>query len=171
MNNEITSNTHIEDDMSWTLPYIEEEKKLRADLLEQLKVGGSEDYCNTIQLFPLELMHSPVLMPSWVFRKFPKHPDFNLDDIEKVAMAHVIHFTVPDNPTGYIECSGHIENWCKCTVAEAHSALQRLEKRKLIISQVLSPEMCRGHKRNLGYFVNVGYVNAILKCYMMNMWN
>lgn len=154
----------------WMQPYIDEETERNNKILEELKVGGSEDFNSTVCLFPIGMIPSPVRIPAWMFRKFPHNPDFELDDIEKVAMAHVIHFTNCDNPTGYIECSGHIENWCKCSVEDAHAALKRLEKRNLIKSHVLSPDMCRGHKRNLGYFVNIGYVHTILNLYKTDIW-
>lgn len=154
----------------WMKEYIDRETELNNNILEQLKEGGSEDFNNTVCLFPIGKIPSPVRVPTWMFRKFPYNKEFELDDIEKVAMAHVIHFTNCDNPTGYIECSGHIENWCKCSVEEAHAALQRLVKKKLITSHVLEPEMCRGHKRNLGYFVNIGYVHTILSLYKTDIW-
>jgi hypothetical protein len=150
--------------------YIDKETDRNNKIIEELKVGGSEDYNSSISLFPIGKIQSPVRIPTWMFRKFPDHKSFELDDIEKVAMAHVIHFTNCDNPTGYIECSGHIENWCKCSVQEAHDALTRLVKRNLIKSHVLAPEFCMGHKRNLGYFVNIGYVHTILNLYKTDIW-
>lgn len=157
-----------EDD--WRKPILDKEDARNAEILEQLKIGGSEEYNKSISLFPIGLIPSPVRVPTWMFRKFPEHPQFNLDDIEKVAMAHVIHFTNCANNTGYIECSGHIENWCKCSVEEAHNALQRLVDRKLIISHVLDPRDCKDHKRNLGYFVNIPYVHAVLQMYRTDIW-
>lgn len=150
--------------------YIEKEEKLQQKILEELKVGGSEDYNENISLFPLGKIPSPVRIPAWMFRKYPETPNLELDDIEKVAMAHVIHFTNCDNYTGYIECSGHIENWCKCSVAAAHNALKKLEKKGFITSHVLDPDDCRGHKRNLGYFVNIAYLHKLLSLYKMDIW-
>ncbi len=166
----IDDNPPSEDKKSWMQKYIDEETDLENSLLQQLKFGGSEEYNNSVSLFPIGKIPSPVRIPCWMFRKFKHNPDFELDDIEKVAMAHVIHFTNCDNTTGYIECSGHIENWCKCTVEEAHNALKRLEKRNLIVSHVLLPSECKGHKRNLGYFVNIGYVHTILNLYKLDIW-
>lgn len=154
----------------WMESYIAEEEARQAEIIRQLKVGGSEEYNNKISLFPLGLIPSPVRIPAWMFRKYPHNPDFELDDIEKVAMAHVIHFTNCANPTGYIECSGNIENWCKCSVEEAHNALKRLVKKNLITQHVLDPQYCDGHKRNLGYFVNIDYVHTILNLYKMDIW-
>ena len=154
----------------WKEKYIKQEEELCDRILDQLKIGGTEEYNKKITLYPLGTIPSPVRIPAWMFRKYPDNPQFELDDIEKVAMAHVIHFTNCDNPTGYIECSGNIENWCKCSVEDAHNALKRLEKRNLITSHVLSPEYCMGHKRNLGYFVNIRYVHTILSLYKMDIW-
>ena len=163
-------NFESDPDKAWMKKYIKEEEDLEQEILRQLKVGGSEEYNNSITLFPLGKLQSPVRIPSWMFRKFPNNPDFELDDIEKVAMAHVIHFTNCDSPTGYIECSGNIENWCKCSVEEAHNALKRLVRKKLITQHILDPQFCKGHKRNFGYFVNIGYVHTILSLYKMDIW-
>lgn len=166
----INNNPQDENDIKWMQEYIDKETELQNDILRQLKYGGSPEYNAKISLFPLGKIQSPVRIPSWMFRKFPYNKTFELDDIEKVAMAHVIHFTNCDNPTGYIECSGHIENWCKCSVEEAHNALKRLVKKNLITEHVLTPEQCQGHKRNLGYFVNIGYVHTVLSLYKMDIW-
>lgn len=168
--NKMRQESRTETKMEWEKKYIEEETERQKALLEQLKIGGTEEFNKRIHLFPLGLIPSPVRIPAWMFRKYPHNPDFELDDIEKVAMAHVIHFTNCDNPTGYIECSGNIENWCKCSVEEAHNALKRLVRKNLIKSHVLDPEYCYGHKRNLGYFVNVPYVHTILNLYKMDIW-
>lgn len=157
-------------DRQWMQKYIEKENERSEKILEQLKIGGSEEYNKKISLFPIGMLQSPVRIPTWMFRKFPDNPDFELDDIEKVAMAHVIHFTNCDNPTGYIECSGHIENWCKCSVEEAHNALKRLVKKNMITQHILAPEHCYNHKRNYGYFVNIGYVHTILNLYKTDIW-
>ena len=161
---------HPEVNDGWKREYIEKEEDLQADILRQLKLGGTPEYNAKIALLPLGKIQSPVRIPCWMFRKFPYNKDFELDDIEKVAMAHVIHFTNIDNPTGYIECSGNIENWCKCSVEQAHNALRRLERKNMIKSHVLEPQYCSGHKRNLGYFVNIGYVHTILSLYKMDIW-
>lgn len=151
--------------------YHKAEDDLRADILRQLKVGGSPEYDEKITLFPIGLIQSPVRIPAWMFRKYPNHKQLELDDIEKVAMAHVIHFTNPSNPTGYIECSGNIENWCKCSVEEAHNALMSLTNKNLITQYRLSPEMCFSHKRNFGYSVNVEYLHSLLNLYKMDIWS
>ena len=157
-------------DRAWMQKYIDEETERNNKILEDLKVGGSEEYCNKISLFPIGKLQSPVRIPTWMFRKFPNNPDFELNDIEKVAMAHVIHFTNCDNPTGYIECSGNIENWCKCTVKEAHDALISLVNKNMITKHILAPEFCMNHTRNFGYFVNIGYVHTILNLYKTDIW-
>ena len=72
--------------------FIAEEDALEAEIVRQLKVGGSEEYNNSISLFPIGKIQSPVRIPSWMFRKFKHHPVLELDDIERVALAHVIHY-------------------------------------------------------------------------------
>ena len=150
--------------------YHAKEDELQADILRQLNIGGTEEYSNTITLFPIGRIQSPVRIPAWMFRKYPNHKQLELNDIEKVAMAHVIHFTNPCNPTGYVECSGNIENWCKCSVEEAHNALVSLTNKNLITQYRLSPELCFGHKRNCGYSVNVEYLHSLLNLYKMDIW-
>ena len=149
---------------------LKKEQDINDEIIRQLKVGGSESYCDMIKLFPIGLIPAPIRFPAWMFRKFPDNPEFELDDIEKVAMAHIIHFTNCDNPTGYIECAGEIENWCKCSVEEAHDALTRLCKKNLVEAHVLDPQYCWNHKRNLGYMVNIPYVHEILSSYGTDIW-
>lgn len=150
--------------------YLQEQKQLDDIILSQLKVGGSEEYNNSISLFPIGTIPSPVRIPCWMFRKFPKHKFLELDDLEKVALAHVIHFTNADNPYGYIECSGDIESYCRCTVEEAHNALNRLLKKNLIEMRTVPTEICKGHKRNFAYYVNVSYLHSILMLYGTDIW-
>ena len=150
--------------------FIAEEDALEAEIVRQLKVGGSEEYNNSISLFPIGKIQSPVRIPSWMFRKFKHHPVLELDDIERVALAHVIHFTSPATPYGYIECSGDIENWCKCSVEDAHNALQRLVSKNLIECTTVPDEICKGHKRNFGYYVNVQFLHGILVLYKTDIW-
>ena len=150
--------------------YLAAEDALNEDILRQLKIGGSEEYNDSISLFPIGTLQSPVRIPSWMFRKFKYHPVLELDDIERVALAHVIHFTGPSSPYGYVECSGGIENFCKCSVEDAHNALQRLVNKKLIESTTLPDEICMGHKRNFGYYVNVNYLHSILGLYRTDIW-
>ena len=150
--------------------YIAEAEAVDAEILRQLKVGGTEEYNNQIKLFPIGKMQSPVRIPSWMFRKFKHHPVLELDDIERVALAHVIHFTTASTPYGYIECSGDIENWCKCSVEDAHNALKRLVSKNLIECTTVPDEVCFGHKRNFGYYVNVPYLHGILVLYGTDIW-
>lgn len=151
--------------------YLTKENLLEENIMNQLMFGGTEEYNNRVALLDLGKMKSPVRIPCWMFRKYPDNPDFELDDIEKVAMAHVIHFTNAYCVTGYLECSGHIENWCKCTVHEAHKALKRLVKKKLIIQHIIPDDLCYGHKRNLGYTVNIEYVHKVLTLYKLDIWS
>lgn len=150
--------------------YLEKEYRLQSNIIAQLKIGGSEEYNKNLTLFPLGKIPSPVRVPAWMFRKYKDHRFLELDDIEKVAMAHVIHFTHAGNPCGYIECSGDIENWCKCSVEEAHDALKRLVKKGLITSHKLAPDLCYNHKRNMGYCVNVPFLHEVLSLYAMDIW-
>ena len=150
----------------------DKEDELNKKIVDDLMVGASDEYKESYHLFPLGLFQSPVRIPAWMFRTFPNaHKNFNLNDIEKVAMAHVIHFTNAENPTGYLQCSGNIENWTKCSVAEADAALDSLEEKKLVVSRELPPQYCHGHKRNKGYYVNLYYVHTVLRCYKMDIWS
>lgn len=158
--------------MTETEKYLQEEEQLEQEILRQLRFGGTPEYEKSMQtLVPLGKIPSPIRIPSWMFRKYPHHKQLELSDIEKVALAHVIHFTQADNPTGYIECSGDIENFCKCSVKEAHDALKGLVKNNLITEHVLDPKYCLGHKRNLGYYANVPYLHSILSLYKMEVWS
>lgn len=153
------------DSVNELLACMNAEDDLNNTILSELKVGGSERYNKMITLFPVGSIPSPIRIPEWMFRHYKDDPDFNLDDIEKVAMAHVIHYSVSGSNTGYIECSGNIENWCKCGVKDAHNALMRLVNRKLITQHVLNEDDCMGHSRNYGYFVNFPYVRSVLLKY------
>lgn len=148
-----------------------EEQELRNKVYDEIMVGATDEFRENYFFFPMGLIHPPVQMPSWMFRELKYHKNLLEGDLERVALAHVIHFTAPDCPTGYMECTGHIENWCKCSVQEAHDTLIRLEKKGLIIGSALSPKDNYGHARNIGWTVNVPYLQAILDCYMTKIWS
>jgi len=162
---------HLSDaDYAAILPHWEREDALNDTILADIMDGAGEVFKAKYVMLPVGMVPEPVRIPLWMFRKFPDDPDFELDDIERVAMAHVIHFQEFRVPTGYMECSGDIENCCKCSVAEAHDALQRLVKKGLITQHTLTETDCMGHKRNLGYFVNLPYVRNILLKYKTDMY-
>jgi hypothetical protein len=111
------------------------------------------------------------MIPLWMMREYPEHPNFNLTDKEKMALAIVIHFsTKGHNNTGYMECSGNIENALRIHVSEAKELLQRLKDKNLITCHVIPPEYCYGHQRNLGWDVNAEYVHEVLKEYKSDIW-
>lgn len=151
--------------------YLEEQRQRDEELLAQLKVGGSEEYNRTIKLFPIQKFPSPVRVPSWMFRKYPKHKVLELNDLEKVALAHVIHFTGTSSLYGYIECSGDIESYCRCSVEEAHNTLNSLVKKNLIEVTTVPPEVCKGHKRNFAYYANIQYLHSLLILYGVDVWS
>ena len=160
------------DTMSELEKYLQEEEDLENEILRQLRFGGTPEYEEALKsLIPLGKVPSPVRIPIWMFRKYPNHKQLELSDIEKVALAHVIHFTKADNPTGYIECSGDIENYCKCSVKDAHEALKHLVKLGFITEHTLEPRYCFGHKRNLGYYANIPYLHSLLVLYKMEVWS
>jgi hypothetical protein len=91
--------------------------------------------------------------------------EFHFDRIQMVALTHVIYFTLTGHDTGYIEKSGHIETWCRCTVEDAHKALTTLCSNGLIYFKFL-PDMLVGEAaRNLGWFADVPYIQKVLSNY------
>lgn len=111
-------------------------------------------------------IHSPVKVPSWLFAANTFYEEnFHFDNIEIVAMAHVLHFTTPHCDTGYIECSGHIERWCRCTAEQVHRTLMNLCKKNLIFFKFLPDEVVFGLNRNLGWRANIDYIESVLRPY------
>ena len=150
--------------------YANKEKIRQDKILKQILEGAGEEFLKQFVMFPIGKLASPVRIPCWMFRKFPDDPDFELDDIEKVALAHVIHFTTSTNPWGYLECSGDIENWCKCSKEEAQSALKRLIDKNMIFCHVAPEDKCLGHCRNKSYTINIDYLHTILTTYGTDIW-
>lgn len=171
--NEMFAKAHglTDEEVRNILPYLISEDNLNAKILEEILDGASDDFKKKFVLLPIGMIPAPIRIPMWMFRKFPNDPDFELDDIERVAMAHVIHFTLQGLSSGYIECSGDIENVCKCSVSDAHNALMRLVDRGLITQHTVTPEQCMGHKRNFGYFVNMPYVRSVLLKYKIDLYS
>lgn len=169
---EVFSNkqTLSQDKVSILNKYRSKEKTRQTKLQKDILQGASEEFINNYVLFPIGKIPSPVRIPCWMFRKFPDDPDFELNDIEKVALAHVIHFTTSTNPWGYLECSGDIENWCKCTTKQAHEALQSLVDKQMIFCNVAPREKCLGHSRNKCYTLNIDYLHTILMTYETDIW-
>ena len=115
---------------------------------------------------------SPVKIPSWMFaaNTFLEENFHFENNTEIVALAHAIHFTSPHCATGYLECSGHIERWCRCTTEEAHEALAELFQRGLLLEPVIirrdTPNNpVNGVSRNLGWKANIPYIESVLKNY------
>ena len=63
-----------------------------------------------------------------------------------------------------------ISKAAECTVEEAHNALNRLLKKNLIEMRTVPTEICKGHKRNFAYYVNVSYLHSILMLYSTDIW-
>lgn len=172
--NELYAKVHnlTEEEYQEILPFLIREDNLNKQILADILDGASEEFKHSFVLLPIGVVPAPIRIPMWMFRKFPDDPDFELDDIERVAMAHVIHFTLQGLDSGYIECSGDIENVCKCTTSDAHNALMRLVDKGLITQHIVTPEQCMGHKRNFGYFVNMPYVRSVLLKYkVVDLYN
>ena len=101
---------------------IEKERKRTDDLKRLCDEGSNPEYNHKTFFLPMKMFQSPVRVPAWMFRKYDIEI-LNLNDIEKVALAHVIYFTNAHNETGYMAMSCNIENWCRCTPDEADSRL------------------------------------------------
>ena len=149
---------------------LKDEQDKMEEIIRQLCVGGTPEYEEKIAVFMHSKLPSPVRIPMWMFRKFKHHAYMELDDIERVALAHVIHFTDPSYPYGYMECSGNIEKCCSCTVEEAHNALARLVNKNLIECRIVPDEICYGHKRNFSYIANIPFMHQILAQYGTDVW-
>lgn len=144
--------------------------KLDQKISEEILQGATDEFRKNYVPFPINKIPSPVRIPCWMFKEFKYDPDFQLSDIEKVTLAHVIHFTRPDNPTGYMECSGDIENWCKVSPSVVHETLMNLVKKNLIFEKEAPEEMRMGHTRKSCYTVNVDYMHTILSTYNTDIW-
>ena len=167
----LNKNTISDDKQKVIQKYIVKEKRRKEKLLESLLEGASEQFKESFVLFPIGRIPCPVRLPAWMFRKFPDDPEFELDDEEKVALAHVIHFTNPSHPWGYLACSGGIENWLKCTPKHAYEILSRLVDKNMIFRLTAPDTQTMGHKRNDSYIINVDYLHTVLICYETDIWN
>jgi len=111
---------------------------------------------------------SPINIPSWIFAADTfNEPNFHgLSDVEKVALAHAIWFTLHKYSTGYIECSGHVEQWCRCNPSDVHQAFQSLYHRQLLMEPLYScPDLSRPLTRNWGWMADVIYIQQVLSNY------
>lgn len=163
-------NTPIKDKNKIIEKYTSKERKRTEKVYSDIMEGASEEFKKKFILFPMGKIPSPVRIPCWMLRTFPDDPDFELSDLEKVALAHVIHFTRADNPYGYLECSGDIENWYKCTKEIAHKTLQDLVSKNMIFKKEAPEELTMGHKRKNSYVANIDYLHTILTTYNTDIW-
>lgn len=107
---------------------------------------------------------SPVQIPTWLFGcNNMIEEDFNLNIVEMVALAFVIHFR--NLPSGYKECSGHVERWCRCSVETVHKAFQSLYRKRLIDLVPLRYDFVFGLNRNMGWKPNMLYLEVVLRRY------
>lgn len=127
------------------------------------KTDSFKEPTETFGQFPIT---SPVHIPSWMFACNSFNEDFmHLNDIEKVALAHALHYTKPMFP-GYKECSGQVERWCRCSVEEAHNAFVSLYHKGLLLPGVLlAPENCHGLIRNMAWKANFILIRETLALY------
>lgn len=151
--------------------YLSKELRRKEKFNTALMEGASDEFKRRFVLFPIGKIPAPVRIPSWMFRHFPDDPDFELPDDEKVALAHVIHFTNPSQPWGYLECSGDIENWLRITPKEAHEILDRLIKKNMIFRRKAPESATLGHERDDCYLINIDYLHTVLMCYDTDIWN
>lgn len=107
-----------------------------------------------------------VRIPHWMNATDKFHEAyFHLSTIEKVALAHAIHFTLDCSDYGYIECSGRVEMWCRCSVREAHRAFQLLYRKNLVDYVRVKPAACHNLTRNWGWRANILFIQNTLNNY------
>ena len=148
------------------------EQKFRDELQEDL----AEKWCweddrvslfrPNVQYYPM--LKSPVTIPSWMFATdtFNEQNFHALTDIEKCALAHAIWFTMNGYRTGYIESSGHVEQWCRCSISEVHRAFQSLYWRKLVNEPLYAcSSTSKPLTRNWGWVADVVFIQQVLSNY------
>lgn len=150
--------------------YCEDQDSLEASIVKDLSRGMNHNYNWKPYLVPLGIFGSPIRVPCWMFRRY-SIDCLNLNDVEKVALAHVIHFTNPQCPTGYMPLTGGVENWCKVGSEVVEEALSKLERDGLICGKELEPDYCYGHKRNKGYTANIELLHHLLQLFKMDVWS
>lgn len=133
-------------------------------LWEDDRTESFKFFTQSFGLFPLR---SPVMIPTWMFAcNTFNEPFMHLTDIEKVALAHAIHYTTGPYDNGYLEYSGHVERWCRCGVNEVHEAFIMLYRKGLLLQPIyLEPSKCRGLSRNMGWKANIVKLQRILANY------
>ena len=141
-------------------------QELIADLAETWCWGEDEEKIKEFRWYNMHWgeLPTPVRIPSWMFftHTYLDHPLSCLSMAEMVALAHIMYFSKPSCSTGYIECSGHIERWCNCTVNDAHDACMSLYFRGLVDFRFLPSVLVYGLNRNLGWKANTVYIQQLL---------
>ena len=144
--------------------------KRRDEIVNQLLVGGGDEYKIRLLSMPFDMILAPIHVPMWMFRKFEKNPELNLNDIEKMCLSAAIHFTRASTHTGYMECSGLVEKYCMCDVEDVNAAMNHLLENGLLFCKELTPDQCYGHKRNRGFIANIPKLRDILSNYNLSVW-
>lgn len=107
-----------------------------------------------------------VRVPHWMYATETfEEQEFHMTTIEKIALAHALHFTLSHAQYGYLECSGHVEMWCRCSVRDAHNAFLTLQKRNLVDIIYVRPGDCHSFARNWGWIANVPKIHNTLQNY------
>ena len=135
--------------------------RIPAELKQQIYPAGPFKH-------PSNVMKSMIDVPKWLFYPVPEFGEFN--SMEIAALLHIIHYTTPEFPEGYIAESEMMEHWCNATPEEVDAVLNSLEEKGLIWHEELDPSTCRNPKRNYCWFADVTKMHNILVKYNREVW-
>lgn len=142
-------------------------RKLQATQLSESDIW-SDDRGNGIdkQIMTYPLLYPSLKLPTWLMASNTfNEPNFHMDDIEKVCLAHAIKYTLPPYMQGYYENEGHVERWCRCDSKDVHKAFISLYEKNLVHDLRGTPTNEDTRIRRWMWVANVPYISMILANY------
>ena len=126
------------------------------------RVDQFVDYVHVAGLLP-----SPVKIPFWMMAADTfLEPEFHMTSVQKVALAHAIHFTIFNKqPHGYVEASGMVEFVCRVGTREVHQAFIDLYCNDMVDVAYVPARDRHGLTRSAGWIANIPKILTVLKNY------
>lgn len=110
---------------------------------------------------------SSVKIPGWMMAADTfLEPEFHMTTVQKVALAHAIHFTIFNRqPHGYVEASGQVEMMCRVGTREVHQAFMDLYCNNMVDVAYVPAKTRLGLTRSAGWIANIPKILTVLKNY------
>jgi len=105
-------------------------------------------------------------IPTWLFAADTfQEPEFHMNTVQKIALAHAIHHTLGKQPYGYIEAAGEVERMCRVGVREVHEAFIWLQGADLVDVVYVPANRRWSRTRSCGWFANIPKIITVLENY------